>query len=126
MVKGKEVMSRLDPLLCAALNQKLADKKAADPENYLADLLDLDRYAAGFLAGTNFIGLADFDTLIDTLPQTAAITALLDEFKVERLTAGDDNTWLTDKADIVLAGEGESRRWRDGTCANDAMWRVAA
>ncbi|MDD3761653.1 MAG: hypothetical protein PHO57_12650, partial [Acidithiobacillus sp.] len=67
------------------LNQMLAAKKAADPENYLADLLDLDRYANGFLSGTNWVGLADFDTLIETLPQTAGITALLDEFKVKRL-----------------------------------------
>ncbi|MCX7668677.1 MAG: hypothetical protein N2439_01205, partial [Anaerolineae bacterium] len=89
------------------LNQTLAAKKVADPENYLADLLDLDRYANGFLSSTNWSGLADFDTLIDTLPNTAGIAALLDEFKVRRLTAGDDNTWLTDKADIVLAGDGK-------------------
>jgi len=89
------------------LNQMLAAKKAADPENYLADLLDLDRYANGFLSGTNWVGLADFDTLIDTLPQTAGIAALLDEFKVRTLTGGDDNAYLTDKANIVLAGEGQ-------------------
>ncbi|MFN7882318.1 MAG: hypothetical protein ACK5PF_04810, partial [bacterium] len=105
------------------LNQMLADKKAADPENYLADLLDLDRYANGFLSGTNWEGLADFDTLIDTLPQTAGIAALLNEFKVRTLAGGDDVTGLTDKADIVLAGE--VQRWQDKECAND-MWRVAA
>lgn len=114
---------RLD---ATALNQTLATKKSADPENYLADLLDLDRYATGFLSGTNWSGLADFDTLIETLPQTAGIAALLDEFKVRRLTGGDDNAYLTDRADIVLAGRGKSRRWRDGACANDAIWRVAA
>lgn len=49
-----------------------------------------------------------------------------DEFKVRRLTAGDDNAYLTDQADIVLAGKSGSRRWRDGTaCANEA-WRMAA
>jgi len=98
---------RLD---ASKLNQALAAKKAADPENYLADLLDLDKYASNFLSGTNWQGLSDFDTLIETLPQTADITALLDEFKVKRLTAGDDNAYLTDKADIMLVGEGESRR----------------
>ena len=78
------------------LNQRLTDKKAADPENFLADLLDLDRYAGGFLSGTNWSGLADFDSLVETLPQTAAITAQ------------------------------KSRRWRDGNgCANEE-WRVAA
>ncbi len=91
------------------LNQMQADKKAADPENYLADLLDLDRYTNGFLSGTNWNGLADFDQAIDTLPQTAGITVLLNEFKVRRLTAGDDNIGLTDKADIVLADEGNDR-----------------
>ena len=63
---------RLD---AAALNQKLAEKKAADPENHLADLLDLDKYANSFLAGTNWTGLADFDVLIETLPQTAGKSA---------------------------------------------------
>jgi hypothetical protein len=106
------------------LNQMLADRRAADPENYLADLLDLDRYAGALLSGTNWQGLADFDTLIDTLPQTAGIAALLNEFKVRRLTAGDDVTGLTDKDDIVLARQ--SRRWLDGECANDEMWEVAA
>jgi hypothetical protein len=108
------------------LNRMLADRRAADPENYLADLLDLDRYASGFLSGTNWQGLADFDTLIDTLPQTAGIQALLSDFKVRHLTAGDDVTGLTDKADIVLAGDGISWQRRHSGCANDAIWRVAA
>ncbi|MBD3814647.1 MAG: hypothetical protein IE917_21060, partial [Betaproteobacteria bacterium] len=108
---------RLD---ATALNQTLATKKSADPENYLADLLDLDRYATGFLSGTNWSGLADFDTLIDTLPQTAGVTALLDEFKVKRLAAGDDNTWLTDKADIVLAGDGKDTLY--GNNGNDRLF----
>jgi hypothetical protein len=102
------------------LNQMLAAKKAADPENYLADLLDLDRYANGFLSGTNWQGLADFDTLIDTLPQTAGIAALLDEFKVRTLTGGDDNAYLTDKADIVLAGEGQDTLY--GHNGNDRLF----
>jgi len=102
------------------LNQMLAAKKAADPENYLADLLDLDRYAGGFLSGTNWQGLADFDQLLDTLPNTPAIQALLDEFMVRRLTAGDDNTWLTDKADIVLAGDGKDSI--SGNNGNDRLF----
>jgi hypothetical protein len=108
---------RLD---ATTLNQTLAAKKAADPENYLADLLDLDRYANGFLSGTNWVGLADFDTLIETLPQTAGITALLDEFKVKRLTEGDDTTGLTDKADIVLAGDGQDALF--GYNGNDRLF----
>ncbi len=102
------------------LNQMLAAKKAADPENYLADLLDLDRYANGFLSGTSWVGLADFDTLIETLPQTAGIAALLDEFKVKRLTEGDDTTGLTDKADIVLAGDGQDALF--GYNGNDRLF----
>ncbi|WP_200384611.1 putative Ig domain-containing protein [Rhodocyclus tenuis] len=88
------------------LNQTLAAKKNTDPENYLADLLDLDKYASNFLSGSNWNGLADLDSLIETLPQTAAITALVNEFKVRRLTAGSDYAWLSEKADIVLAGDG--------------------
>ena len=114
---------RLD---AAALNQKLAEKKATDPENYLADLLDLDRYAGNFLSGTNWQGLADFDVLIETLPQTAGIAALLDEFKVRRLTDTDESQWLGDDADIVLAGEGISWQRQHSGCGNDAIWRVAA
>ncbi|MFN3629273.1 MAG: calcium-binding protein, partial [Casimicrobiaceae bacterium] len=102
------------------LNQMLAAKKAADPENYLADLLDLDRYASGFLSGTNWSGLADFDTLIDTLPNTAGIQALLDEFKVRRLTASDDNAYLTNQADIVLAGDGKDTLY--GNAGSDRLF----
>ncbi|CAD5377721.1 conserved hypothetical protein [Pseudomonas sp. OF001] len=102
------------------LNQALAAKKAADPENYLGDLLDLDRYATGFLSGTNWQGLADFDSLIDTLPQTTGITALLNEFKVRTLTSGDDVTGLTDKADIVLAGDGKDTLY--GYNGNDRLF----
>ncbi|MEZ5616213.1 MAG: calcium-binding protein [Rhodocyclaceae bacterium] len=100
------------------LNQMLADKKTLDPENYLADLLDLDRYAGGFLAGTNWVGLADFDTMIDTLPQTTGIAALLNEFKVRTLTGGDESQWLGNGADIVLAGEGNDRLYGN----NGADW----
>lgn len=105
------------------LNQLLADKKAADPENYLADLLDLDRYASGFLSGTNWVGLADFDSLVDGLPQSAGIAALLDEFKVRRLTSGNDNPSLTDQSDIVLAGEGNDALY--GQNGNDRLFGQA-
>ena len=108
---------RLD---ASQLNQTLAAKKTADPENYLADLLDLDKYAGNFLSGTNWQGLSDFDTLIETLPQTAGIAALLDEFKVRTLTGGDDNAWLSDKADIVLAGEGQDTLY--GYNGNDRLF----
>ncbi|MCW2313018.1 EF-hand domain-containing protein [Rhodoferax antarcticus] len=111
---------RLD---AAALNQTLADKRAADPENALADLLDLDRYAGGFLSGTNWSGLAEFDQMIETLPQTASIAALLNEFKVRTLTGGDDVTSFTHNADIALVGE--VQRWQGRECVND-VWRVAA
>ncbi|MEZ5616210.1 MAG: putative Ig domain-containing protein [Rhodocyclaceae bacterium] len=110
---------RLDAM---QLNQLLADRKALDPEIHLADLLDLDRYAGGF-SGTNWSGLADFDSLVETLPQTAGITALLDEFKVRRLTSGDDNAYLTNNADIVLAGEGNDALHGNG--GNDRLFGQA-
>ncbi|MGH8760464.1 MAG: calcium-binding protein, partial [Burkholderiales bacterium] len=102
------------------LNQTLADQRAIDPENALADLLDLDRYASGFLSGTNWSGLADFDQMVETLPQTAGIAALLDEFKVRTLTGGDDVTGLTNNADIVLAGEGNDALY--GYSGNDRLF----
>jgi VCBS repeat-containing protein len=108
---------RLD---ATALNQMLAAKKASDPENYLADLLDLDKYAGAFLVGTNWQGLADFDSLIETLPQTAGITALLDEFKVRTLTGAEDRATFTDQADIVLAGEGDDTL--HGNNGNDRLY----
>ncbi len=95
---------RLD---ATALNQSLADKRALDPENALADLLDLDRYAGSFLSGTNWEGLARFDSMIATLPQTPAIAALLADFKVRTLTGGDDAGQLGASDSIVLAGEGD-------------------
>jgi len=102
------------------LNQMLANKKALDPENYLADLLDLDKFASRSLSGINWIGLADFDSLVETLPQTPAITALLNEFKVRRLTGGDDSASLTNNADIVLAGDGNDSLY--GNNGNDRLF----
>lgn len=89
-----------------ALNDKLAEKRSVDPENYLADLLDLDRYAGSFLAGTNWVGLTDFDSVVESMPKTASVLALLNEFKVRTLTDGDDVTGLSSGDDISLAGEG--------------------
>ncbi|OJX05334.1 MAG: hypothetical protein BGO72_14040 [Burkholderiales bacterium 70-64] len=91
----------------AALEQVLADRRAADPENALADLLDLDRYAGQFLAGTDWRGLADFDRMVETLPSTPAIAALLEEFRVRTLTDGGDAFAPTSDADTVLAGDGD-------------------
>lgn len=108
---------RLD---ASALNQMLAQKQAADPENALADLLDLDRYAQRYLSSTNWDGLARFDQWVDTLPASTSIQALLAEFKVRRLTAGDDTSWLTDKADIVLAGDGKDTLY--GYNSNDRLF----
>ncbi|MFZ5594486.1 MAG: calcium-binding protein [Pseudomonadota bacterium] len=95
---------RLD---ATALNQSLADKRALDPENALADLLDLDRYAGSFLSGTNWEGLARFDSMIATLPQTPAIAALLADFKVRTLTGANDAGQLGASDSIVLAGGGD-------------------
>lgn len=108
---------RLD---ASQLNQMLADKRADDPENALADLLDLDRYAGNFLSETNWQGLADFDQLIETLPITPSIAALLAEFKVRTLTSGDDSASLTQNADIGLAGDGNDRLY--GYNGNDRLF----
>jgi len=112
---------RLD---AAQLNQTFADKRTADPENALADLLDLDRYAGSMLAGTNWDGMADFDTLLETLPSTPGTAALLNEFKVRTLTVGNYYAYLTNNADVVMAGVGE-RRWSGEDCVN-WDWRMAA
>ncbi len=92
-----------------ALNQTLADKRILDPENALADLLDLDRYAGSLLTGTHWQGLSDFDQIIDTLPQTPTMAALLDEFKVRRLTDAGESQFMGSAADIVLAGGGNDQ-----------------
>ena len=85
-------------------------------------LLVWDRNVNGFLADIDWSGLADFDTL----PHTAGITVLLDEFKVHRLIAGDDSTYLINNADILLAGVLKSHCWLDDGCVNDQLWRAAA
>jgi VCBS repeat-containing protein len=107
----------------SGLNQMLTDRRATDPENALADLLDLDRYAGGFLNSTNWVGLADFDQWVATLPPTAGITALLNEFKVRTLTGDDDTAYLTSTADIALAGEGNDRVY--GYNGNDRLFGQA-
>jgi hypothetical protein len=40
--------------------------------------------------------------------------------------ASDPENHLADRTDLVLTSEDKSRRWRDGTCANDKTWRAAA
>ncbi|MFZ5659601.1 MAG: putative Ig domain-containing protein [Pseudomonadota bacterium] len=94
---------RLD---ATALNQTLASKLQIDPENGLADLLELDRYAGQFLASTNWEGLDSLAHVLDGLPQTAGITALLEEFSIRRLADADESGYLSDQPDIVLAGGG--------------------
>ncbi len=111
---------RLD---AAGLNQMLANTRAANAESYLGDVLDLDKYAGSFLSGTNWDGLADFDTLVDILPRTADIQRLLDEFKVRLLTGGNDITSFTDKADIVLAADGNDTLY--GSNGNDRLFGQA-
>lgn len=108
---------RLD---ASQLNQMLADKKAQDPENYLADLLDLDRYASTMLSGSNWAGFVDFDSLIESLPQTAGITSLLSEFKVRTLSDGNDSALLSNQSDIVLAGDGNDTLY--GINGNDHLF----
>ena len=89
------------------MSQLLAQQRMADPEGYLTDLLELDRYANGFLSLTNWSGLADFDETIQTLPQTARISALLDEFKVRRFGEGNDKIVAGQEAAILLLGSGD-------------------
>lgn len=93
----------------SALDRKLSEKRLADPENYLADLLELNKYAGGVLAETHWSGLADLDSLIESLPQTAGIMALLKVCNVRIFTGDDESIGLTVKADIALAGDGDDR-----------------
>lgn len=69
----------------SAMSQMLADKFSSSPEIALGDLLDLDRYASRQLLRSNWDGMATFDQMLDGLPRTAGIQALLDEFKVKQL-----------------------------------------
>ncbi|MDR0777352.1 MAG: putative Ig domain-containing protein [Azonexus sp.] len=103
-----------------ALNQMLANKRIADPENALVDLLELDRYAGRFLAGTNWNGMSDFDTFVEALPQTPAIAALLNELGVRRLTDGNDVISLGSGTNIVLAGAGNDSIY--GNSGNDRLY----
>lgn len=105
------------------LNQTLADKRVSDPENALADLLDLDRYAGSILAGTNWEGLTQFDSMVEALPDTPSIAALLAEFNVQVLTGGDDSVSLSSDSNIALAGEGNDRL--SGNNGNDRLFGQA-
>lgn len=108
---------RLD---AAALNAEIARRIAADPIRGLSDLLDLDRYGANLLVGSDWSGMAGFDGVIDGLPQTPALVTLLNEFKVRKLTAGDDSLSLSNSADIVLAGDGNDALYGNG--GNDRLF----
>lgn len=90
----------------SAMNQALSDKFASYPEAALGDVLDLDRYAGRQLMGTNWSGLATFDQMLESLPRTPAIQALLNEFNVQQLGSGDDSSYAGSTSDIVLAGDG--------------------
>jgi Ca2+-binding RTX toxin-like protein len=124
----KSYLDQLDPVIdeaglrlnVTAMNQVLANKRATDPENALADMLELDRYMGDILATTNWDGLTNFDQMIETLPNTASITALLNEFKVRTLTSGDDSTYLSNGPDIVLAGKGNDTMY--GHDGNDRLF----
>ena len=105
-----------------AFEQKLAERKAADPVNYLADVLYLNRYAGNMLAAINWKEQAEVETLIDNLPETEGIKALLDEFQI-RGTDQDDRVWPTNGHDIVLAGDGNDQV--EGGQGNDYLFGQA-
>ncbi|MBP6037392.1 MAG: hypothetical protein KA603_14790, partial [Azonexus sp.] len=111
---------RLD---AAGIEAALQERRGTDPEGFLGDLLDLDRYASAFLSGSNWVGLAAFDSVVESLPQTAGIAALLQEFRVRRLGAENDSVWLTQRADIVLAGDGNDTLI--GWAGNDRLFGQA-
>jgi hypothetical protein len=111
---------RLD---AGGINQMLANKKAADPEGYLADLLELDKYANQFLSDTNWSGLLDFDSFMANLEPTTGMAALLAEFKVRTLTTGDDQMSLGKDSNFVLAGDGNDRLY--GNSSNDKLFGEA-
>ncbi|MCP5338371.1 MAG: putative Ig domain-containing protein [Pseudomonadales bacterium] len=108
---------RLDATL---LNQALTARKLADPQSYLSDVLDLDRYASGFLSGSNWRGLADFDSVLESLPDSPDTRALLAEFGLRRLGSSDDIAVLPDSADLLLAGDGNDSLY--GLNGNDRLF----
>jgi hypothetical protein len=105
------------------IDRMIADKRALDPAAALSDLLELDRYASGLLAGAHWRGQAELDVFIGSLERTAGVEAVLAEFNVSTLGSGNDTVTGTRAAEIVL-GEGPygCRRW----CANDEECRWAA
>lgn len=111
---------RLDATL---LNQTLTARKLADPQGYLSDLLDLNRYASGFLSGSNWRGLADFDSVLESLPDSPDTHALLAEFGLRRFGSGDDIAALSDSSDLVLAGDGNDSLY--GLGGNDRLFGEA-
>lgn len=48
----------------APVNQMLQDKRDIDPEGYLADLVDLNKYAADILSGTDWVSYEGFKIII--------------------------------------------------------------
>ncbi|MCX7146573.1 MAG: hypothetical protein NT042_10310, partial [Sulfuritalea sp.] len=64
------------------LTRELQHRIEADPVAGLGDLLDIDKYAGMGLIRSGWTGMNDFDSLLQTLPDTPQIQALLREFKV--------------------------------------------
>ena len=112
---------RLD---ATALNAEIARRLAADPIHGLSDLLDLDRYAADLLIGSNWDGMAGFDSLIKRLPQTPELSALLNDYKVRQLGAGNDWNYSGNGSgsdnDIVMGGAGNDAHY--GNNGNDRLY----
>ncbi len=118
-------------LNATALNTEIARRIEADPVHGLSDLLDLDRYAADLLTGSNWDGLAGFDSLIQSLPPSAELSALLNDYQVRRLGAGNDGSYNGDRNDIVLGGNGNDYLYGNAGndlngAANTSEWRVVA
>src|SRR5690606_15927012 len=90
----------------ASLNQMLQDKRDIDPEGYLADLVDLNKYAADILSGTDWVSYEGFDAFVESVSMTEPVSKLLDELGLQRLTDENDNPYYSNRSTplMVMAG----------------------
>lgn len=91
--------------LDAFLRQSMGD----DPVEGLAQVLELQRYAGHWLEGSGWLGEAPLDELLEGVPDTPELQALLEGFGVRR--GGAEAEWLyADDAPFsswILAGGGD-------------------
>ncbi len=90
------------------VNQMLQSKRDIDPEGYLADLVDLNKYAVDVLNGTDWVSYDGFDEFVESVSITDPVSKLLDELGLQYLTDENDNPYYSNRSTplMVMAGAG--------------------